>query len=205
MIKKDFKKELKEFYAPSTKEIGFVDVPRFDFVMIDGQGNPNNSPEFSAAIEALFSFSYTLKFKLKKGQAAVDYGVMPLEGLWWADDMMAFDPIKGDKSAWKWTAMIMQPYITDDIFTETVAELAKKKDLPALPKLRLESFTEGPSVQLMHIGPFAEEGPNIIRLHQAIEEEGFMRSGKHHEIYLSDLRRVAPEKLKTVIRQPYKK
>lgn len=204
MLKKDFKKELKEFYNPSGKDISVVDVPAADFVMIDGKGDPNNNKEFQEAVEALFSFSYTLKFKIRNGQAAVDYGVMPLEGLWWAEDMSDFDPEKGNKKNWLWTLMIMQPYITEGVFSEVIEDVAKKKDLPALSKLRLERFDEGRAAQILYTGPYSAEGPTITKIHQKIEEIGGKLSGKHHEIYLSDMRRTSPDKLKTVLRQPFK-
>jgi hypothetical protein len=109
----------------------------------------------------------------------------------------------GDKQSWKWTLMIMQPeYVTEELFERAVEQVSKKKDLPSLEDLRLESFHEGLSAQVLHVGPFSEEGPTIERLHRFIEENGYRRRGKHREIYLSDLRRVAQEKLKTIIRQP---
>ncbi|RFO95495.1 hypothetical protein DIC66_17865 [Rhodoferax lacus] len=200
MEKKDFKKELKHLYAASAKEVVQVDVPAMHFLMVDGQGDPNTAPSFAQAVEALFSVSYTLKFLVKKGPLALDYGVMPLEGLWWADDMKDFG--LRDKSNWKWTAMVMQPAcITQALVDQAVAEVRKKKDLPALDKLRFEAFTEGPCAQTLHIGPFSAEGPTIEKVHQFIAARGRLR-GKHHEIYLSDTRRAAPEKWKTIVRQP---
>ena len=198
----DLRGALKAFYtAPVGKPVS-VEVPALRFLMLDGTGDPNTSPEFSRAVEALFGVSYALKFMAKKGALAVDYPVMPLEGLWWADDMSAF--LTGDRTAWKWTAMILQPDIlTDAMIAEAVAATAKKRPNPALASLRLETFAEGRVAQLMHIGPFAAEGPNIEKLHAFIAAEGGTLSGKHHEIYLSDMRRTAPDKLKTLIRQPF--
>jgi len=171
--------------------------------MIDGEGDPNTSQAFQDAVEALFSISYTLKFMIKKGKEGIDYGVMPLEGLWWADDMSQFN-IK-NKANWKWTLMIMQPeYVTEKLFHESMEQVKKKKDLESLSKVRFEAFSEGKSAQIMHIGPFSEEGPTIERLHNFIKESGFKLVGKHHEIYLSDIRKAAPEKWKTIIRQPIK-
>ncbi len=127
---------------------------------------------------------------------------MPLEGLWWADDMTYFQT--GNKDKWKWTAMIMQPeYVTTDNVNKAIEELKKKKDLVSLPKIMFSSFTEGPSAQTMHIGPYADEGPTIEKIHNFIKEKGHRLRGKHHEIYLSDPRRSKPEKLKTIIRQPF--
>jgi hypothetical protein len=138
---------------------------------------------------------------VKKGTLAIDYGVMPLEGLWWADDMAAF--ATGDKSKWKWTLMVMQPeFITMEMVEAAIAEVKKKKDPVALQKVRFESMTEGEAAQIMHIGPFSEEGPNIGRIHNYIKSRGYKLAGKHHEIYLSDIRKAAPDKWKTVIRLP---
>jgi hypothetical protein len=197
----DYKKELKHLYRASAKKVEIVDVPMMNFLMIDGAGDPNTSPEFQEAVEALFGVSYTLKFMIKKGELEVDYGVLPLEGLWWADDMSQFST--QNKENWKWTLMIMQPaYVTTDLVRGAIEQVKKKKKAAAAPGLRFEAFSEGNSAQVMHIGPFSEEGPTIEKLHQFIEENGFNLSGKHHEIYLSDFRRAAPEKLKTIIRQP---
>lgn len=203
MKKIDYKKELKQFYGASAKKVEVVEVPQMTFLMIDGEGDPNTSKSFQEAVEALFSISYPLKFMIKKGKEAIDYGVMPLEGLWWADDMSQFKTqIKKDN--WKWTLMIMQPkYVTANLVNEAI-EQVKKKDLTALPKIRFEAFSEGKAAQTMHIGPFSEEGPTIQKVHDYIGEVKFKLSGKHHEIYLSDIRKAAPEKWKTIIRQPMK-
>lgn len=201
MDKLDLKRELKHLYLPSAKQVTAVDVPAFDFLMLDGQGDPNESQSYADAVEALFTLSYGLKFAVKKGPLAVDYGVMPLEGLWWADDMSDF--VTGDRSGWKWTMMIMQPpFITSELVKETRATVLKKKDPAALPAVRFETFSEGTAAQIMHVGPFSEEGPVIERVHDFIEQSGCERVGKHHEIYLTDIRRADPAKWKTVIRQP---
>lgn len=201
MTKIDYKKELKYLYKPSTKNIKIVEVPQMNFLMIDGQGDPNTSQAFQDAVQALYSFSYTLKFMIKKGEFGIDYGVMPLEGLWWADDMSQFST--ENKGTWKWTLMIMQPeYITMDLFNEAVQQVKKKKNAVALQKVRFESFSEGKAAQIMHVGPFSEEGPTIEKIHNFIEGNGYKVSGTHHEIYLSDIRKAAPEKWKTIIRQP---
>lgn len=204
MKKIDLKKELKHLYNPSTKEISIVDVPKMNFLMVDGKGDPNTSQEYKEAIEALYTVSYSLKFMIKKGETAIDYVVMPLEGLWWTDDMAQFST--ENKGIWKWTAMIMQPeYVTKDLVTKAFEQVEKKKNPPALSKMRFESFHEGLSAQIMHIGPYSAEGPTIKKLHSFIKEKGYEFDGlvqKHHEIYLSDPRRTAPEKMKTVIRQP---
>jgi hypothetical protein len=202
MTKIDYKKELKEFYNPSAKGVTTVSIPPFNFLMIDGKGDPNTSVAYKEAIEALYAVSYTLKFKIKRRREAIDYGVMPLESLWWSDDKEAFD-VK-NKDNWKWTAMIMQPPLVTTEFVEVaMLEVQQKKDLPALSKMRFESFAEGESAQIMHIGPFSEEGPNIKKVHDFIKTNGHTLRGKHHEIYLSDIRRATPEKWKTIIRQPF--
>lgn len=203
MRKINFKKELATFYNPSKAKVSLVDVPAMSFLMIDGKGDPNTSADYAAAIEALYAVSYTLKFTVKKSDMAIDYGVMPLEGLWWVEDMEQFDPDK--KEEWLWTAMIMQPqFITKEMVQEAMESVKQKKNPKALSKMRYETFREGPSAQIMHIGPFSEEGPTIEKVHDHIKSQGFALSGKHHEIYLSDIRRAAPEKWKTIVRQPYK-
>jgi len=196
----DLKKELKHLYRPSAKEVVRVDVPTFRFLMIDGQGDPNTSPAYAAAVEALFSVSYTVKFMMKKGPQQIDYAVMPLEGLWWSEDLSSF--VTGDRSKWQWTMMIMQPdFVETAVIEAAMEEVRRKKALAAVDKLRLESFTEGPCAQILHIGPFSEEGPTIQRVHEFIRERSAL-TGKHHEVYLSDIRRAAPEKWRTIIRQP---
>ncbi len=172
-----------------------------NYLMIDGAGDPNTSVAYQAAVEALFVLSYSIKFKAKKGTLAIDYGVMPLEGLWWTDDMSSFSV--DDKSNWKWTMMIMQPaFITREMVDKAVEEVRRKKKLAALGEIRFASLSEGTCAQIMHIGPFSAEGPTIERLHKFIADSGAKSSGRHHEIYLSDIRKADPEKWKTVIRQP---
>ena len=201
MQKIDYKKELKHLYRPSTKKCALVEVPAMNFLMIDGTGDPNTAQAYKDAIEALYAVSYALKFMIKKGEQAVDYGVMPLEGLWRVEDMAEFDVNHNEN--WLWTAMIMQPeYVTAELVEVAKEATAKKKNPTALPKLRFEAFAEGLAAQIMHIGPYAEEAPTITKLHEYIAELGRERRGKHHEIYLSDARRTAPEKLKTIVRQP---
>ena len=201
MGKIDYKKELKRLYSPSAKKVEIVEVPQMNFLMVDGEGDPNTAQSFSDAIEALYPVSYTLKFMVKKGEIGIDYGVLPLEAIWWSDDMSAFST--GNKDAWKWTLMIMQPdFITRKMVKEAMEQVKKKKSPVSLPLVRFETFKEGKAAQIMHIGPFSEEGPTIEKVHLFIEEKGSRRVGKHHEIYLSDIRRAAPEKWKTIVRQP---
>jgi len=202
MQKLDLKKTLKPYYNAKSAP-AFVEVPAMNFLMIDGTGNPNTAPEYADAVQTLYSVAYTLKFKVKK-EMAIDYPVMALEGLWWTEDMNLFSADKKDD--WLWTMMISIPdFITCELVEAAKAEAGKKKSLAALPRLRLETFTEGLSAQLMHIGPYSAEAPNIQRLHEFIHANGYSFKGKaqkHHEIYLSDPRKSAPEKMKTIIRQP---
>lgn len=204
MEKLDLIKQYKSLYAPSPKAPAIVDVPSFNFLMIDGHGDPNTSTDYPQALCALFTCAYTLKFEVKK-TLGIDYRVMPPEGLWWAADMNVFTDTP-DKSSWDWTMMMVQPEcVTPELFAAVGAQVAKKTSAGLLARLRFESYHEGLSVQLMHIGPFAAEGPNIARMHAYAKEQGYVQSGKHHEIYLSDFRRTAPERLKTVLRQPIRK
>lgn len=201
MEKIDIRKQYKHLYLPSSREVSLVEVPEMQFVMVDGKGNPNESKEFQDAIGALYGSAYTLKFASKKGPLQKDFTVPPLEGLWWTGAGGDFKP--GSKAQWNWTVMIMLPdFITHDMFEKAVGQLKQKKENPALGKVRLERFKEGISVQIMHIGPYSEELPNIEKLHAFIKENSYKPNGKHHEIYLGDPRRAAPEKLKTVLRQP---
>ncbi len=200
VTKIDFKRELRELYAAArTPEL--VDVPELTFLMVDGQGDPSKAPEFRAAIEALYAIAYTIKFTIKREPGGIDYRVMPLEGLFWVEGGSEFPP--KDPSYWSWTTMIMQPGpVTMEVFEMARQKAAEKKSLSALDLVRFERFHEGAAAQIMHIGPYASEQPTIARLHRFIDERGYRLSGKHHEIYLSDPNRSAPEKLKTVIRQP---
>ena len=202
MQKIDYKKELKEYYKCSAKKVVEVIIPEMNYLIVDGQGEPG-SPEHQQAIEALYSVAYTLKFMVKKSEREIDYGVLPLEGLWWADDMSDF--IKDNKKNWIWSMMIMQPALINHTLVEQAIEQVKsKKNLPALVKLRYEAFNEGLVAQTLHVGPFTEEGPTVERVHTFIRENGGELTGKHHEIYLSDIRRAAPQNWKTIIRQPMK-
>lgn len=202
MKKIDLKKDLKHLYQSSTREVVQVEVPIFKFLMVDGEGDPNTSQDYAQAVETLFSVSYTAKFMVKKGAQVIDYAVMPLEGLWWADDMSAF--VANDKANWKWTMMIMQPsFVANEIIEAAIVEVRRKKKLPGIDKLRLEDFSEGLCAQILHVGPFSEEGETIERLHEFIDNRT-SRTGKHHEIYLSDIRRADPNKWKTIIRHPMK-
>jgi hypothetical protein len=196
--------EREHLYKASPREPEIIRVPDIGFVMIDGHGDPNTSAEYADAIQALYSLSYTLKFALKK-ELGLLYRVAPLEGLWWADNIAEFSQER--KGDWSWTMMIAQPEdVTPERFEGAREDVGRKKDLPALPKTRLERFEEGPAAQILYIGPYSDEGPTIARLHAFIREHGYSFEGsrqKHHEIYLSDPRRSAPERWRTIIRQPF--
>tara|TARA_B100000586_G_C20043911_1_gene398948 strand:- start:333 stop:944 length:612 start_codon:yes stop_codon:yes gene_type:complete len=201
MVKINYKKELKNLYSSSAKKVEVVEVPQMNFLMVAGEGDPNTSQSFQDAIDVLYPLSYTLKFIIKRGQIGIDYGVLPLEGLWWAEDMSSFSV--DNKENWKWTLMIMQPeLVKKEMVAIAIEEVKKKKKPVALPLVRFESFAEGKVGQIMHIGPFSEEGPIVEKLHSFIKDNGSQRIGKHHEIYLSDIRRAAPKKWRTIIRQP---
>lgn len=199
----DLKKQDKALYNPSSKGFSVVDVPEQLFLTVDGRGDPNGAA-FGQAVEGLFTVAYGVKF-LSKKDPGIDYVVMPLEGLWWAEDLGVFDPQSGDRDQWLWRAMIRQPdHITVAMVTTAVDKAtAKGKGGEGVEHIRLERFAEGLAAQIMHIGPFSEEGPTIQRLHQEfLPTEGLVENGHHHEIYLSDIRRTAPEKLRTILRQP---
>ncbi len=201
MVKYDFKKEKKNLYYPSDKKVSVVDVPRMNFLMIDGKGDPNTSQEYQDAMEALFPISYNVKFISKK-ENNQDYVVMPLEGLWWVDNMDEFTI--EDKESWNWTVMIMQPeLVSEEMVKKAMEDVESKKNPVSLSKVRFKKFSERLSAQIMHIGPYgAAEVPTVEKLHEFIEKSGYKIRDKHHEIYLSDVRRTKPERLKTVIRQP---
>jgi hypothetical protein len=203
----DYKKQYKDLYLPPEKPM-LIDVPQMNFLMADGEGNPNGNQAFEDAVGALYSMSYTLKMLPKKGivpEGYIDYTVPPLEGLWWLAEDGTFSFTQ--RSSWRWTVMIRQPdFVTAQLVNGQLPGLHKKKPNPALEKLRLASFTEGLCVQMMHIGPYASEPATVAAM------EGFMRvnglatrlghGGKHHEVYISDPGRSKPENMKTVLRIP---
>lgn len=206
----DLKKQYKGLYQPSAKQPMLVQVPNLQFAMIDGAiekgSEPGKSPSFAEATQTLYSLSYTLKFMLKKRKTnAIDYPVMPLEGLWSVEDGM-FDIFRKDN--WSYTLMILQPdAITPDIFEEAREQVRKKKgDTGMLSKVRLAQFEEGLCVQVLHIGPYVTEPATVDQMRAFAQENGFKDNvgpnGKHHEIYISDPRKAAPDKMKTVLRHP---
>ena len=202
MQKIDFRKEFGHLYFPSVKEVTEVDVPPMQFAAVDGKGDPTTGGEYADAIQALYAVSYTARFALKFARVAA-YKVGPLETLWSTDTAGGFQPGRS-RDDWRWTALIMQPAaVTALAFEEARARAGGKKPLAALPKVRLLPFDEGPSVQILHLGPYSSEGPTIDRLHAFLAAHGWRPRGRHHENYLRDPRRAAPERLKTVIRQPF--
>lgn len=202
ITKIDFKKEFKEIYAQSKNKISFVDVPPLNYLSIEGKGDPNTSEEYQSSIEALMSVSFKTKFIMKK-EFKKDYVVMPLEGLWYVNDSEEFSI--EDKSNWKWTSLIMQPdFVKIEHINQAIEEVKTKKDLNSIDKIKFITLKEGLSAQILHIGPFSEEVSTIEKLHEEIKKENYSSNGLHHEIYLSDIRRSKPEKLKTIIRQPIK-
>lgn len=202
----DPKKTL-DAYRAARGEFRVLEVPPMRYLMVDGAGDPNAAPAYTDAVEALFPLAYAVKFA-SRAQFGVDSVVMPLEGLWDADDMASFTT-RRDKSAWRWTLMIMVPdHVTAELFAECVdrveVRLAKKKQpVPSLRSVRLETLTEGLCVQTLHVGSYDDEAPVLEELHErVVPENGLRMTGRHHEVYLSDVRRVAPERLRTILRQP---
>lgn len=196
-MKTDLKKELAS-YAAKRGRFDVVEVPPLRYLMIDGSGDPNTQP-YADAIATLFPVAYRLKF-LSKRELDRDYVVMPLEALWWSDDMASFTSDR-DKSKWHWTAMILVPEWTPDDHVERAISAAG--GAPAIDRLRVETLAEGRCVQTLHVGPFDDEGPVLAALHdEFIPSQGLRMTGRHHEIYLSDLRRTDPARLRTILRQP---
>lgn len=210
MKKLDLKKQLKHLYNPSAKEVSVIKVPRFNFIMIDGTIPANTpvaeAPDYLGALETLYGLAYTIKFtcKLRK-KDPVDFPVMPLEGQWWTKNSHRSFTVSHNED-WYFTAMIMQPEpVIKAIFAEAREQLRAKKNPARLDDARFESFAEGLSMQIMHIGPYATEPATIERMVKFGDENGYKVHGKHHEIYLGDPRRTKPEKLRTVLRHPMKK
>jgi hypothetical protein len=203
MTKLDLKKDLKHLYNPTHKQVTEVMVPPMQYLMIDGAGNPDHSPTFDAATETLYGLAYTIKFA-SKSELNIEYSIMTLEGLWWTAENTPVDlSPDADRSGWRWTLLFMQPdHITPELFQASVEALRKKKNPANLDAVRLEKYDEGLAAQVMHIGPYSAELPTVERLHGYIQERGCTPRMKHHEIYIGDPRKSAPEKLKTVLRQP---
>lgn len=200
MTKIDFKKSV-DSYTAKHKKFDVIEVPPMQYLMIDGHGDPNTSNEFADAVSTLFPIAYKLKF-MSKEKLKKDYVVPPLEGLWWAKDMDKFTKDR-DKSAWDWTMMLMVPeWITAEMYAGA-KEQVMDKNLPLLSKVRFEKITEGLCVQTLHVGSFDNEGQVLDYIHhEFIPQNGLKMRGKHHEIYLSDFRKVPAAKLRTILRQP---
>jgi len=200
-MKTDLKRELATYRAPRGR-FEIVEVPTLQYLMIDGHGDPNTSADYREALETLYPVAYGLKF-LSKTELDRDYTVMPLEALWWADDMASFTTVR-DKSQWDWTVMILTPsWLGAPQFDAVLSAARRKGTAPRGDDIRLARFDEGLSVQTLHVGPYDDEGPVLARMHgEFLPAENLVPTGRHHEIYLSDPRRAAPEKLRTILRQP---
>ena len=212
MDKLDYKKEYKELYQPKTKP-SIIEVPEMIFIAVDGEGNPNSCPEYKAAIEVLYGWSYAIKMSKMNGTQPAgyfEYVVPPLEGLWQVDGV-DFDGMNvTDKDKFKWISMIRQPeFVTEEVFEQAKLVLKKKKPALDLSKARLMKMAEGLCVQIMHKGSYDDEPASIEQMKRFLDENGYIEDfseGRfHHEIYLSDPRKSSPDKLKTVIRHPIKK
>lgn len=201
MTKVDFKRTI-DAYRARNGRFDLVDVPDLNYLMIDGSGDPNTSPEFTTAVEALFPLAYTLKFASKLALDR-DYTVMPLEGLWWADDHASFTSAR-DKSRWHWTLMIMQPdWIDETMFADAVTRASAKSPAARVGEVRLETLHEGLCAQTLHVGTYDDEAPVLAQMHdEFIPHNGVQLTGTHHEIYFSDPRRGDPAKRRTLLRQP---
>jgi hypothetical protein len=201
MDKADFRKTLDPYQA-TRGQFRLVEVPEMGYLMVDGHGDPNSSQLFGDSIEALYPVAYALKFA-SKVELGRDYVVPPLEGLWWSDDMQAFT-VARDKTLWSWTLMMFVPdWAGAEMYDSAVARVASKSSPLRLGDVRFERLSEGRSVQTLHVGSFDDEAPVLAAMHdEFIPRQGLTMTGKHHEIYLSDFRRVAPEKLRTILRQP---
>lgn len=199
--KVDFKRTLPSYRA-RRGHFDIVDVPEMRYLMIDGHGDPNTAPAFHRSVESLYPVAYSLKFASKR-ELDRDYVVPPLEGLWWAEDMDVFT-VAREKSRWDWTLLLMVPdWIGDAMYTAAIAAVAAKGTAPRLADIRLEPLSEGRCVQTLHVGSFDDEAEVLARMHhEFIPANGLRMAGTHHEIYLSDPRRTAPEKMRTVLRQP---
>jgi hypothetical protein len=200
-MKTNFRKSLDSYHARGD-EIRLLQVPPLQYLMIDGQGDPNTSPEYAEALRVLYPFAFALKFASKE-HLGRDYVVPPLEGLWWAEDMAAFTTSR-NKSAWSWTVMLMTPsWLTAEYLAAARDTVASKKPSLPLERVRVEVLEEGLSAQTLHVGSFEDEGLVLADLHERfIPQHGLVMTGRHHEIYLSDPRRTAPSNLKTILRQP---
>ncbi len=188
-------------YSARRGQLRVVDVPDLQYLALDGHGDPNTSRAFAEAVSSLYPVAYRLKFA-SKADLGRDYVVPPLEGLWWAEDMELFTSAR-DKARWSWTLLILVPGWLDEAMVDrAVRQCGAKDPPPRLQDVRLRSLSEGRCVQTLHVGSFDDEAEVLARLHAYVAENGFALAGLHHEVYLSDLRRVAPERQRTILRQP---
>ncbi len=217
MIKIDFKKTNKELYAPSKKEPTVIDIPTLNYIMVDGNGNPNDSDgEYPLAVELLYALSYTIKMSNKKNfiedDNVYDYVVPPLEGLWWLNDQSDMDFTQ--KQKYCWTSMIQPEFVTEQLLEQAKSEILRKKPSLDVSKARLESYTEGLCVQMMHIGPYDAEPATIAKINTYMKENHLFndfgtllpngKTRRHHEVYLSDPRKANPSTMQTILRHPVK-
>ena len=199
MDKVDLRREIATYAAPRGRP-QLVEVAPAQFLAVDGHGDPDTAPAYADALATLYPVAYRLKFASRS--AGRDHVVMPLEALWTADDLAAFTSAR-DKSRWSWTLLVGVPPWQGAADVERARdEVGRRGGAPALPLLRLERLDEGLVVQTLHVGPYEDEGPAIAAMHAYAAEEGFALTGRHHEVYLSDPRRTAPARLRTVLRQP---
>jgi len=200
-MKVDLKKELDGYHA-RVGEFRVLELPPQQYLMVEGQGDPNTAGEYRDAVTTLYPVAYKLK-AVSKRELDRDHVVMPLEALWWADDMTIFTTARG-KSRWHWTLMMLQPpWITAEMYDAALAAVGRKDPPPSLDRLRLELLTEATVVQTLHVGSYDDEGPVLQRMHEEfIPAQGLRMTGRHHEIHLSDPRRVEPSRLRTILRQP---
>lgn len=204
MEKLDLKKELKSFYKPSRNKTEIVTLPEFNYAMVSGKGNPNDNPDFENAVGALYSVCYTMKFACKKLPGKGDFVVMPLEGFWYMESGNDFN--LENKDEWLWDLGILLPdFIGEELFEKSKGEAFRKKGHPEIKNVSFVKITEGLSMQTLYVGPYSEEHEVIAGMHKFAENNGYKLRGKHHEIYLGDPRKTAPEKLKTILRQPLDK
>jgi hypothetical protein len=204
MKKLNLFKGMKDVYTAPSDMAVFRIIPTLRYLMIDGEGDPNTNELYKDSVQALYSVAYSIKFFIKSSEQAIDFKVMPLEGLWWVEDMNLFSI--ENKKDWKWTMMILQPeFVSTDSVNEAKNKVISKKGLKLAGNVQLETLNEKDVVQILHQGPYSAEADNIQKLHKAILDQGYRRSGKHHEIYLNTPLKTAPENLKTIIRQPFQK
>ena len=198
--KTDLKKS--DAYRARRGQFRLLTVPPTRYLMVDGHGDPNSDPSYAAALATLYPVAYALKFASK--ESGHDYVMPPLEGLWWAEDMASFTDVR-DKSVWNWTLMLQVPGWLGEQDTAAATEMVRrKKAVPErLDDIRTGVLDEGLCVQTLHVGPYDGEGPVLAEMHhEFIPAQGLKMTGRHHEIYLGDPRRAAPEKLRTILRQP---